>query len=65
MDSLLNDSLLVFGSFAVLLAPLTLAIDTTGPGGAGWKLFTFLCCTFAAGFFFSAQVCSSRLWRGS
>ena len=65
MDSLLNDGLLVFGSLAILLAPMALALAKTGPGGAGWKLLTFLCCTFAAGFFFSAQVCSSRLWRGS
>jgi hypothetical protein len=53
MDGRLNDSLLVFGSLAILLAPLTLA---TGPGGAGWKLLTFLCCTFAAWFFFASSL---------
>jgi hypothetical protein len=51
MESLLNDSLLVFGGLAILLAPMALAL-ATGPGGAGWKLLTFLCCTFAGGFFF-------------
>jgi hypothetical protein len=61
MDSLLFDSLLIFGSLAILLAPMALALANTGPGGAGWKLLTFLCCAFAAWFFFSAQVCSSRL----
>ncbi len=55
MDSLLNDSLLVFGSFAILLAPMALALAEMGPGGAGWKLLTFLCCAFAAGFFFFAS----------
>jgi hypothetical protein len=52
VDSLLSDSLLVFGSLAILLAPLTLALAKPEPGGAGWTLLTFLCCTFAAGFFF-------------
>jgi len=65
MDSVLYDSLLIFGGFVILLAPLTLALADAGPGGAGWKLLTFLCCTFAAWFFFSAQIRSSRLWRGS
>jgi hypothetical protein len=55
MDSALNDGLLVFGSLAVLLAPMALALADTGPGGAGWKLLTFLCCTFAAWFFFFAS----------
>ena len=52
MDSVLYDSLLIFGGFVILLAPLTLALADTGPGGAGWKLLTFLCCTFAGWFFF-------------
>jgi hypothetical protein len=65
MESLLNVSLLVFGSLAILLAPMALALAKTGPGGAGWTLLTFLCCTVAAWFFFSPQVWSSRLWRGS
>jgi multisubunit Na+/H+ antiporter MnhG subunit len=54
MESLLNASLLVFGSLAILLAPLALAIAIaeTRPGGAGWKLLTFVCCTVAAWFFF-------------
>jgi hypothetical protein len=55
MDSLLNDGLLVFGSLAILLAPMALALARTGPGGAGWKLFTFLCCTFAGWCFFFAS----------
>jgi hypothetical protein len=44
-----------FGFFAILLAPMALALANTGPGGAGWKLLTFLCCTFAAWFFFFAS----------
>jgi hypothetical protein len=55
MDSLLNDGLLVFGSLAILLAPMALALAKTGPGGAGWILLTFLCCTVAAWFFFFAS----------
>jgi len=55
MDSLLNDGLLVFGSLAILLAPMALALAKTGPGGAGWKLLTFLCCTFAGWSFFFAS----------
>ena len=65
MDSVLTDGLLIFGGLVILLAPLTLALADTGPGGAGWKLLTFLCCTFRRGSFFSAQISSSRLWRGS
>jgi len=44
VESLLNDTLLVFGSLAILLAPmaLALAIGETRPGGAGWKLLTFI-----------------------
>ena len=48
MDPVLTDGLLIFGSFAILLAPMALALANTGPGGAGWKLLTFLCCAFAA-----------------
>ncbi len=55
MDSLLFDSLLVFGSLAILLAPMALALAKTEPGGAGWKLLTFLCCTFAGWSFFFAS----------
>jgi hypothetical protein len=65
MESLLNAGLLVFGSLAILLAPMALALANAGPGGAGWKLLTFLCSTFAAWSLFLPQVCSSRLWRGS
>ena len=36
MDSVLYDSLLIFGGFVILLAPLTLALADTGPG----KIFT-------------------------
>jgi hypothetical protein len=50
MGQLLNDSVLIIGFLAIVLAPLTLVLDT-GPGGAGWKLLTFLCCAFAAWFF--------------
>jgi len=57
VESLLNDTLLVFGSLAILLAPmaLALAIGETRPGGAGWKLLTFICCTVAAWFLFFAE----------
>jgi hypothetical protein len=51
MDSVLNDSLLILGFLAVVLAPMVLALAETGPGSAGWKLLTFLCCAFAAWFF--------------
>ena len=52
VESLLNDTLLVFGSLVILLAPmaLALAIGETRPGGAGWKLLTFVCCALAAWF---------------
>ena len=49
------DSLLVFGSLAILLAPMALTLAKTGPGGAGWELLTFICCTFAAWFFVFAS----------
>ena len=64
MDSVLYDSLLIFGGFVILLAPLTLALADTGPGGAGWKLLTFLCCTFAAWLFFfdSNQIIAFVAW---
>ena len=52
MDSVLNDGLIIFGGLVILLAPMALALAEAGPGGAGWKLLTFLCCTFAAWFFF-------------
>ena len=55
MESLLNDGLLIFGSLAILLAPMALALAKTGPGGAGWELLTFICCTFAAWFFVFAS----------
>src|SRR5215471_16338588 len=35
----------------IILAPMALALAETGPGSAGWKLLTFLCCAFAAWFF--------------
>ena len=64
MGSVLYDSLLIFGGFVILLAPLTLALADTGPGGAGWKLLTFLCFTFAAWFFFfgSNQIIALVAW---
>jgi hypothetical protein len=40
------------GGLVILLAPMALGLAETGPGGAGWKLLTFLCCAFAAWFFF-------------
>ena len=52
MDSVLNDSLLIFGGFDNLHAPMALALADTGPGGAGWKLLTFLCCACAGWWFF-------------
>jgi hypothetical protein len=57
LDSLLKDTLLVFGSLAILLAPmaLALAIAEAKPGGGVWKLLTFLCCTVAAWFLFFAE----------
>jgi hypothetical protein len=55
MDSMLFVGLVVFGSLAILLAPMALALANTGPGGAGWKLLTFLCCTFAAWSLFFAS----------
>jgi hypothetical protein len=63
MRQLLNDSLLIFGFVAIVLAPLTLVLDT-GPGGAGWKLLTFLCCTLTAWLFFfgSNQLIALVAW---
>ena len=57
VDSLLKDTLLVFGSLAILPTPmvLALAIAETRPGGASWKLLTFICCTAAAWFLFFAD----------
>ena len=46
-DPVLNDGLLIFGLLIIVLAPMALALAYTGPGGAGWKLLTFLCCVFA------------------
>jgi hypothetical protein len=46
----LNDGLLILAFLTVVLAPMALALAETGPGGAGWKLLTFLCCAFAAWF---------------
>ena len=60
MGQLLNDSLLIFGFLAIVLAPLTLVLDT-GPGGAGWKLLTFLCCTLTAWVFFWLKISSSLI----
>ncbi len=64
MDAAINDSLLIFGALAILLAPLTLVIDQTGHGGTAWKLLSFFAVSLLHGSCFSAQVCSSRLWRG-
>jgi hypothetical protein len=51
MDPVTSDGLLVLGFLAVVLAPMALALAETRPGGAGWKLLTFLCCALAAWFF--------------
>jgi hypothetical protein len=51
MENLLNVSLLILAFLAIVLAPMALAVAEPGPGGAGWKLLTFLCCAFAAWFF--------------
>ena len=48
MDNLLNDSFLILGFLAIVLAPMALALAEPGPGGAGWKLLAFLCCALAA-----------------
>ena len=50
MDSVLNDSLLIFGGLVILLAPMALALADTGPGGR--KLLTFLCCACTGWWFF-------------
>ena len=50
MDPVTSDGLLIFGFLAVVLAPMALALAETGPGGAGWKLLTFVCCALAAWF---------------
>jgi len=57
LDSLLKDTFLVFGSLAILLAPmaLALAIGETKPGSGVWKLLTYICCTVAAWFLFFAE----------
>jgi hypothetical protein len=51
-DPVLSDGLLILGFLVIVLAPMSLALAYTGPGGAGWKLLTFLCCVFAAWSFF-------------
>ena len=51
MDPVTSDGLLILGFLAVVLAPMALALAVTRPGGAGWKLLTFLCCALAAWFF--------------
>jgi hypothetical protein len=51
MSQLLNDSLLIFGFLAIVLAPLTLVIDM-GPDGAGWKLLLSLLCPRCVALFF-------------
>jgi hypothetical protein len=50
MDPVTSDGLLILGFLAVVLAPMALALAQTGPGGAGWKLLTFVCCALAAWF---------------
>ena len=55
MDNLLDDSFLIFGFLAIVLAPMALALAEPGPGGAGWKLLAFLCCALAAWVFIFAS----------
>ena len=56
-DPVLSDGLLVLGSMAVLVAPMALALADMGPGGAGWKVLSFLCCAFAGwSFFFTSTL---------
>jgi hypothetical protein len=62
MDSVLDDGLLVFGSLAILLAPMALALAKTVQVGNSSRFFAV---PSLHGSFFSPQVCSSRLWRGS
>jgi hypothetical protein len=54
LDSLLKDTLLVFGSLAILLAPMALAL-AIGDTKPGWKILTFICCTVAAWLLFFAD----------
>ena len=65
MESLLDVGLLVFGSLAILLAPMALALAKTGSGGAVGYSSRFFAVPSLRGPFFSPQVWSSRLWRGS
>jgi hypothetical protein len=53
VDTAFNDSLLIFGFLAILLAPMAFALAKTGT--AGWKVSTFLCCTVAAWFLVFAE----------
>ena len=65
MDSVLFVGLVVFGSLVVLLAPMALALANTGPGVQVGNSSRFFAVPSLRGPFFSPQVCSSRLWRGS
>ena len=55
MGEIFNDSLIILGFLAIVLAPMALALAEPGPGGAGWKLLTFVCCALAAWFFIFAS----------
>jgi hypothetical protein len=55
MGEIFNDSLIILGFLAIVLAPMALALAETGPGGAGWKLLTFVCCALAAWSFIFAS----------
>src|SRR6516164_6016973 len=52
MGEIFNDSLIILGFLAIVLAPMALALAEPGPGGAGWKLLAFVCCALAAWVFF-------------
>ena len=55
MGEIFNDSLIILGFLAIVLAPMALALAEPGPGGAGWKLLAFVCRALAAWVFIFAS----------
>ena len=55
MGEIFNDSLIILGFLAIVLAPMALALAEPGPGCAGWKLLAFVCCALAAWVFIFAS----------
>jgi hypothetical protein len=49
------DTLLIFGSLAILLAPMALALAIGETKPSVWKLLTFICCAVAAWFLFFGE----------